>query len=215
MDLIEAANIVERFAGASLTDRIAELERAMVGKAATSLPQLSLADTPGDLLSAAANLKRVAAQVDTMIHAIGISLCLPHILESGEVVESASLGAGNTGKAFDVETNRRVAEFKFIRWQGGAESVRQSGLFKDFYKLAEHETTKRKYVYLLGTEHGLKFLRGGRKMTSVLRGHAELQKAFFEKYGERYSVVRDYYESRASAVSLVDVTEFVPGLTAP
>lgn len=45
-------------------------------------------------------------------------MCLPHILEPDERVESVSLGAGNTGRDFDLETNVRVAEFKFIHWRG-------------------------------------------------------------------------------------------------
>ena len=43
-----------------------------------------------------------------------------------------------TGRSFDLETSYRVAvaELKFIRWQGGPESIRQNQLFKDFYLLA-------------------------------------------------------------------------------
>jgi hypothetical protein len=42
-----------------------------------------------------------------------------------------------TGRSFDLETSDRVAvaEFKFIRWQGGPESIRQNQLFK-LYLLA-------------------------------------------------------------------------------
>ena len=97
-------------------------------------------------------IKRLAGEIHVVIHALGILLCLPHILKTGEIVESVSLGAGNTGKAFDLETNRRIAEFKFIRWQGGAEMIRQNALFKDFYLMAEHSTHKEKYLYVLGTE---------------------------------------------------------------
>jgi hypothetical protein len=32
----------------------------------------------------------------------------------GEQVEKVSLGAGNSGREFDRETNYRVAEFKFV-----------------------------------------------------------------------------------------------------
>lgn len=79
------------------------------------------------------------------------SLCLPHILEPGELVEYASLGAGNTGRQFDLETNFCVAEFKFINWRGGPESIRQNSIFKDYFLLAEAPTPKRKYLYLLGS----------------------------------------------------------------
>jgi len=56
-------------------------------------------------MAAAALMKRVAGQINVVIHALGILLCLPHILEADEVVEYVSLGAGNTGRAFDLETN--------------------------------------------------------------------------------------------------------------
>ncbi len=54
-------------------------------------------------------------------------MCLPKILKPGEIVEYVSLGAGNTGRQFDLETNRRVAELKFIRWRG-ADSIREGAL---------------------------------------------------------------------------------------
>jgi hypothetical protein len=74
-------------------------------------------------------------------------------LEPAERVEYLSLGAGNTGKAFDLETDLRVCEFKFINWQGGAEAIRQNALFKDLYLLAEASTAKRKYKTFSGTRH--------------------------------------------------------------
>ena len=53
-------------------------------------------------------MKRLAGQINVTIHALGILMCLPHILEPDERVESVSLGAGNTGRDFDLETNVRV-----------------------------------------------------------------------------------------------------------
>jgi hypothetical protein len=67
-----------------------------------------------------------------------------------------------------LETDRRVAEFKFIHWRGGADAIRQNSLFKDYYLLAEHPTKKRKELFVLDTTHPLKFLRGGRALRSVL-----------------------------------------------
>jgi hypothetical protein len=69
------------------------------------------------------------------------------------VIEYVSLSAGNTKRKFDLEANQRIAEFNFIRWQGGSESIRQNSLFKDFYGLAEQGTQKEKFLYVLGTEH--------------------------------------------------------------
>jgi hypothetical protein len=163
-----------------------------------------------DLLDAALVMKRAAGQVNVLIHAVGILLSLPHILEEGESVEALSLGAGNTGRAFDLETNRRIAEFKFITWKGGPESIRQNSLFKDFYLLAEHETAKKRFLYVLGKEHPEKFLESGRAITSVLSRNNKLSTEFFSKYGNRFEKVSDYYEFKKSAVELVDVKEFLP-----
>ena len=165
-----------------------------------------------EALAAAAEMKRLAGQINVTIHALGILLCLPHILEPNELVEYVSLGAGNTGREFDLETNLRVAEFKFIRWRGGAESIRQNSVFKDYLLLAEHPTAKRKYLYLLGTGHALRFLRGGRALSSVLSRNDKLQKLFAERFGETFRTVGDYYAVHASAVQIEDVSPWLSEL---
>jgi hypothetical protein len=149
-----------------------------------------------------------------VIHALGILLCLPHILQNGESIEYVSLGAGNTGRAFDLETNQRIAEFKFIHWQGGPESIRQNALFKDFYEMAEHPTEKHKVLYVLGTKHVGKFFSGGRAISSVLSRHVRLKDEFAQKFGDRYVKVRDYYLPRKGWVAIEDVSAFVPELVA-
>jgi hypothetical protein len=163
------------------TQAPAELQTLLGGAAATD-----------DAIAGAGELKRIAGQIYVAIHALGILLTLPHLLEPGESIEYVSLGAGNTGRRFDLETDRRVAEFKFIRWRGGSESIRQNALFKDFFLLAEHPTRKRKYIYVLETERPLRFLNGRRALSSVLKD-ARLAAAFREKHGERYHTVSDYF----------------------
>ena len=173
----EIMRLLSRFTGADLTQTLGRIEGAVRGVTAEDCSAfLEEAGAGREVLSAAAEMKRLAGQINVTIHALGILLCLPRILEPGEQVEYVSLGAGNTGRQFDLETNYRVAEFKFIRWRGGAESIRQNSIFKDYVLLAEHSTVKRKHLYLLGTEHALKFLRGGRALSSVLSRNDKLQK---------------------------------------
>jgi hypothetical protein len=64
------------------------------------------------LLNAAGSVKRLAVQIHVIIHALGILLCLPHILKPDERIEYVSLGAGNTGKAFDVV----AGGFRLLGW---------------------------------------------------------------------------------------------------
>ena len=212
MELAEGLAAFRGFCGADLTQTLSRAEAALRGTTSNDL-QLALADLRAthDAIAGAGELKRIAGQVNVAIHALGILLCLPHILEADEPVTYVSLGAGNTGRAFDLETDRRVAEFKFIKWRGGPESIRQNALFKDFFLLAEHTTSKRKYVYLLETERPLRFLNGGRALSSVLKD-ARLAEAFRAKFGDQYRIVRDYFRPRQDVVTIQDVSSWLPGL---
>lgn len=165
------------------------------------------------LLFAALRIKGVVGQIDVMIHAVGILVSLPYILDPTERVESLSLGAGNTGKDFDLETNKRVAEFKFIRWRGGSESIRQNQLFYDLFKLAEQETARRRCLYVIGKEHPLRFLNGRRALSSVLTKNQAIRDRFREKYGDRFAVASDYYDHVKDLVELCDLREAVPAFS--
>lgn len=167
-----------------------------------------------ETLDAALLLKRVSGQVNVLVHAIGILNALPYILEPGEVVQSLSLGAGNTGRAHDLETDRRVAEFKFIEWRGGPESIRQNSLFKDLFYLASNTTSKRRVLYVVGAARPLHFLEHGRALTSVLSKDAATALRFREMHGDRFRTVREYYATVRDLVEIADLAGLVPGLSA-
>jgi len=215
MELSEAVIALQKFGGADLTRTLAKIEASLTGTTMdTCANALCACGAGNEVLSAAGLIKRLAGQVNVVVHALGILLCLPHLLQPGEVIEYASLGAGNTGRAFDLETNQRIAEFKFIRWQGGPEVIRQNALFKDFYLMAEHSSDKQKFMYVLGTEYPLKFFNSGRSLSSVLSKSVKLQNQFIEKFGEQYRTVRDYYVPRKDFVLIQDISPFVPDLVA-
>jgi hypothetical protein len=94
-------------------------------------------------------IKGLAAQIDVILHTVGILLSLPHVLLPGERIISLSLGAGNTGRDCDMETDQQIAEFKFIKWKG-ADTFRQNTLFVDLFHLAEADTNKRRVLYVTG-----------------------------------------------------------------
>lgn len=213
--ITEAIHLLHAFRGADLTQTIYQIEQSVKGVSAEKYSAiLSTSGAKAEVLGSAGLVKRLAGQINVVIHALGILLCLPHILQPGERIEYVSLGAGNTGRAFDLETNLRIAEFKFIHWQGGPESIRQNALFKDFFGMAEHESPKQKYLYVLGTEHAEKFLKGGRALSSVLTRKEKLRKRFTEKFGNQYRTIRDYYLPRKEMVVIQDVSRFVPDLVA-
>lgn len=213
MELSQAASLLQAFSGPRLTQTLANVEASVRGLSAeTCASAVASYGAQEQVLAAAAIMKRAAGQINVIIHALGILVCLPRLLEPSEAVESVSVGAGNTGRSFDLETNLRVAEFKFIWWQGGAETIRQNALFKDFYLLAEHTTPKQKCLYVLGTEYPLKFLNSNRSITSVLNRNVALQQQFQATYGDRFRTVREYFEMRRNEVAIYDVSSWVAGL---
>ena len=163
-----------------------------------------------DILLAAMLIKKSSSQIDEIVHAIGILLALPSILREGERVESLSLAAGNTGKGFDLETDQRIAEFTFIQWQGGSEVIRQNKILKDFYFLAEEDTSKEKELYTIGTYYPEKFFRSKRSLPKILEGNAKLGDAFRKRYGTQYEKVRDYCIPRIELVALRDICVHIP-----
>lgn len=206
-------DLLNAFVRGNLTSTISQIENTIAGQhTETVKPFLSQHGINPAVLGAAADVKRAASQIDVVIHALGILQSLPHILKADEIVQSVSLGAGNTGRHFDLETNFQVAEFKFIAWKGGAEAIRQNGIFKDFFDLARAETNKRKVLYVLGTEHPLKFLNGGRALSSVLSKNQTTRDIFYETYGDRYQRVRDYYKDHCHLVEVIDASPWLPDL---
>ena len=213
MELGAAIEALNLFSGQDVGRTLSKIELAIEGATANDCaPILCKYHAHHDALVAAGLVKRLAGQINVVIHALGILLCLPKVLNPGEVVESISLGAGNTGKPFDLETNHRVAEFKFIAWQGGPEAIRQNSLFKDFYSLAELNSSKSKHLYVLGTEYPLKFFKSRRALESVLSKNVSFHTEFRANYPD-YQVVREYYLPRSNLISIEDMFEMVPGLT--
>jgi len=210
MDLVTAAKRVRDFEGQSLKSVLASIERGLQNvdlKAAE--PTYSAYNINKGLLEAALTLKKQVAQINVVIHAIGLLSSLPFVLKPNEVIESMSLGAGNTGRPFDLETNIQVAEFKFIDWKGGAEAIRQNSLFKDFFNLAEYKTNKRRVLYVVGLTYPMKFFNGSREIRSVLSRNNKLWTQFKNRYGARFAVVNEYYEYRKNLVEIVDISDFI------
>jgi hypothetical protein len=209
MELATAAQLLQQFAGRDLGLTLSRIESALSGESVGACSEVfEQYSIDRETLEGAALLKSVAGQINVAIHALGIALCLPHILDSDEVMTQLSLGAGNTGKLWDLETDRRIAEFKFISWRGGPEAIRQNSVFKDFFYLAEYETDKSRHLYVLGTDHPLKFLRGRRALSSVLSRNAKLERDFRERYPD-LRVVSDYYFPRRDLVGIEDISPYV------
>ncbi len=210
-DLAECVGELEKFAEGSLKHKLRDIEGHLVKGDVSDCADINATFGIGpDLLEAAATVKRAAAQIDVLIHSIGILHLLPSVLEEGETVEYLSLGAGNTGKKFDLETDRQIAEFTFIAWRGGAEAIRQNKLFIDFIHLAEAETEKTRNLYVLGIHHPEKFFNSNRALSSVLKSRPDEALTLSTAYGNSFKVVNEYYRHHATRVNVRDISAFVP-----
>jgi TDG/mug DNA glycosylase family protein len=211
--LPEAVDALRAFAGeTSLSGTIASIQIQLHEKTRRQVSDFLVRQAITDTLLASALLvKDMAGQIDVTLHAVGILLSLPHILDSGERVESLSLGAGNTPGGHDLVTDRRIAEFKFTRWRG-RDAARQSHLFVDLFNLASADTDKLRCMYVAGIEAPLRFLKGRRSLNSVLGKHAAVATRFRELHGDEYATVGDYYKSVAGRVAIVDLVKILPAL---
>lgn len=210
MSLIEDLEAIENFKGRSLAASISELEDKICGLTCLEVAELCIARRiDHSLLDSIRGVKKAAAQIDVVFHSIGIVKSLEGLLGENETVESLSLGAGNTGRKFDLETNLRVAEFKFIDWQGGSETIRQNSIFKDFFELAESDVKKLKYLYVIGVERPLKFLNGKRALNSVLSKQPDIARILAEKYGADVTRVYQYFQLKRDEVQIVDIRSLI------
>jgi hypothetical protein len=214
-DIEQALAAVQAFgAGAALTARIADLETRLQGKTRDKAATLLAGDHIDETaLSGALTIKRLSAQVDVVIHALGILTSLPYVLEPGEVIESLSLGAGNTGRHHDLETDRQIAEFKFIQWRGGAEAIRQNNVFIDIFNLASANTKKRRVLYLLDKHHALRFLGNRRAIPSVLSKNAAVHDRFHAAHQDRFATVHEYWATIEHLVEIIDLRDTVPAFS--
>ena len=143
METDEALIRIAEFKGNSLKEKFRRVKLELLGKGKSDITAHPL------LFEAALEVKRISAQIDEIVHAAGIIKCLPLILEPGEVIENLSLAAGAEGEGFDLITDRRVAEFKFARWQGERPNgMRKRQVFSDFVNLMLCQTTKKKVLYV-------------------------------------------------------------------
>ena len=200
--LADSFERIANFSGANLASKIAELEYKFTRLDKTAISErLQEALIGQDLLEAAKTIKRASAQIDVFLHAIGVLVLLPSILETGETVEALSLGAGSSeGKRFDLETNQRIAEFTFIDWRGN-DSTRLQKIFKDFYRLAEFETAKKKELWLTDDVFVLKYLRSGSSVRTATHKHRDVWESFKQRY-PNVDRVSDYYRIHERTVSL-------------
>lgn len=204
--------LIKYYSNDKLNDVIFQMQQELQSKNISSVQQIVDKDfTSKETLNAALEVKSVMGQINVVVHALGIINSLPYILESGEVIESVSLGADNSSSEFDLITDRRIAEFKFITWRGN-DSMRLKTTFADYYNLVEYKTQKAKYLYLTDCSYFEKFLNGKRSFSSILSRNNKIAKEFEVKFNNKYKFISEYYNDNKFKVNLISLNDIAPGL---
>ena len=168
-----------------------------------------------DLLDAALAVRQHVGRLNDVIHATVIARCLPLILEPGETVRARpSLGAGNDpSRPFDVETDRRIAEFKVSQWKG-ADTMRKRGVFADLVHLALDPTERRAQMFVVGALPK-KFLVASRSTAEWALGRSSphTRHRFEEKFGPAGQfTVAEFTAGPAAHIEIIDIATLVPSL---
>ena len=211
-----AETLLSFLKGGALTKTIADLEYALDGKDSDALGAVATeAGITFDLLAATMAVRAELGRMSDLIHAAGIVLALPHLLEPGERVKGRpSLAAGNDpSRPFDLETDRRVAEFKLSVWMAGSNAMRKRQTFKDLVGLALDTSGRRAELYVLGPQPD-RFLRGSKSMASwaLDRSAESLKKRFVTRFGSLEMPVSTFTSTYAKDVVVIDLATKLPDI---
>lgn len=168
----------------------------------------------GKVFSAAKIIKEASAQIDEIVHASGIMLAQSIWLHKDEKVLYLSLGAGNHKGKFDFETNLRIAEFKFGKWnESSANGIRRRGYFSNYVTLLTTEDIRTKYFVVEDKNAFEKFIKKKSQWKNVLSKnptcYKNLEKFLVNNKMEYVTTVGEIYNHFQEVVTIVDFNEII------
>lgn len=190
----EVAGLLAFLGRRPLTSAVRDLEQALNGcDGASAAEEVAAAGVNATLLASAIATRRQLGRLNDLIHASAIGLTLQQLLEPGEAIQGRpSLAAGNDPtRLYDLQTDRRVAEFKLSYW-AGADAMRKRGVFKDLVHLAADQSGRRAQLLVVG-EAPIRFLRESTSSASWGLDNATSTRATFEqRFGPLTMAIRDF-----------------------
>jgi hypothetical protein len=149
-------------------------------------------------------------RINDLIHAAGIVLTLLHLLDEGErITTRPSLAAGNDPRRpYDLQTDRRAAEFKFSQWKG-ADAARKRQTFKDLVLLAASDASQVE-LFVVGPEPEA-FLRSCTSSAAWGLDRAKsVQELFVRRFGPLETTIAQFTATHAAHVTITDVRTLLP-----
>lgn len=215
-DLAAMTALMSFFRTDDLTVRLASVESALLG--ASGDTGAGIAADSGfneELLSAALAVRSRVGRLNDVIHACAIALTLPHILEPGEqIAVRPSLGAGNdASRPFDLETDRRIAEFKVAQWKG-KDTMRKRTVVSDLVHLALDTSGRLAQLYVVGPRPAA-FLRSSTVKVSWALGRSSprTRERFASTFdSEGTMTVAEFIAGPAARIEVVDLGKLLADL---
>ncbi|NDZ92849.1 PE-PGRS family protein [Streptomyces sp. SID6673] len=210
--------LVQYISSHGLTHHLAAAEAALEGSDADGCARvIDEFEFSEDILDAALAVRASAGRLNDVIHAATIARALPLILQPGEIVRTRpSLGAGNDpGRPFDLETDRRIAEFKVSQWKG-ADTMRKRTVFADLVHLALDASGRQPQLYVVGPLPQ-RFLTRSKATAEWALGRSSptMRSRFANAFGPASEItVADFTATFASRVEVVDLAQLIPSLSA-
>ena len=213
-DLAAVAALMSFLRADGLTERLAGVESALVGCSGTAGAEAAAGrGLTGELLATALTVRSQVCRLNDVIHACTIALALPHILEPDEqIAVRPSLGAGNdASRPFDLETDRRVAEFKVAQWKG-KDTMRKRTLVSDLVHLALDDSGRRAQLYVVGARP-VRFLQTTRTTVSWALGRAAPStRTRFEARFDPAMTIAEFTAGPAAHVDVLDLGRWLTEL---
>jgi hypothetical protein len=202
----------EFFGQENLSSRVVRLEARLEGADTETVGERVASEgMTDDLIRGALLVRQHAGRINDLIHAAMIVRALPKILEPGErIVRRPSLASGNDpSRKFDLETDRRVAEFKAAEWKG-RDAMRKRTLVADLVGLVLESGELRAELYVLG-KLPIDFLRNSNSTMDWTLGRSSphLRSAYEQRFGSLAMTVSQFTRGPASEVAIVDLAELL------
>lgn len=216
MDLVAAVLKLDDFLRvAPLTVTIGQLESELESADREGAAQAAAAaGITAELLTAAVTVRARLGRINDLIHAAGIALALPRMLDDCERITSKpSLAAGNDSRRpYDLLTDRRAAEFKFAQWKG-ADAMRKRQTFKDLVLLAASDAPRAELL-VIGSEPE-QFLRTCTSTAAWGLDRAKAARILFEsRFGPLDTTIAQFTATHAAHVAITDIRTLLPAQVA-
>jgi hypothetical protein len=205
MKLKKALKIINSFKNSGLKETLKDIEK--------SEKTILISDFE-NVFSSAKIIKAASAQIDDIVHVSGIMLAKSIWLQENEKVEYVSLGAGNHIDRSDLETNLRIAEFKFGKWnENSANGIRRRGYFSNYINLLTANINQDKYFVVEDKTAFVKFMNGKAKWKNVLSKNPtafkKLENFLVDNSMESLETVNEIYNHFKEVVTVINFNKII------